>query len=116
MVEDLKKEVATKLHILSRQLENKLEASALDETHEKFSHQLDKTVASITKRFMDKQETRKTFKTFEKQLKNLFDIVVSKFEEEQLDDAMAAKKPLGGWSCISCQKNISNLSGSIAEF
>lgn len=25
------------------------------------------------------------------------------------DDAMFAKKPLGGWSCASCEKNIVNL-------
>lgn len=50
---------------------------------------------------MDKAETKKTFKTFEKQLKNLFDIIISKFEDET-NDAMASKKPLGGFSCISC--------------
>jgi len=25
------------------------------------------------------------------------------------DDAMFAKKPLGGWSCASCEKNLINL-------
>lgn len=28
---------------------------------------------------------------------------------ENEDDAMFAKKPLGGWSCASCEKNIVNL-------
>jgi hypothetical protein len=51
---------------------------------------------------MDKTETKKTFKMFEKQLKNIFEIIVSKFEDENVTDAMSAKKPLGGWSCISC--------------
>ena len=32
------------------------------------------------------------------------------------DDAMFAKKPLGGNSCASCAKDIINLSGNIAEF
>jgi len=32
------------------------------------------------------------------------------------DDAMFTKKPLRGWSCASCEKNIVNLQGSIAEF
>ncbi len=68
------------------------------------------------KKFMDKAETKKTFKMFERQLKNLFDIVISKFEEQDLTDAMAAKKPLGGWSCISCTKNLVNLNGALSEY
>jgi len=28
---------------------------------------------------------------------------------------MLAKKPLGGWSCASCEKNLINLSGQINE-
>jgi len=27
------------------------------------------------------------------------------------DDAMFARKPLGGWSCASCEKNLINLQG-----
>jgi hypothetical protein len=27
------------------------------------------------------------------------------------EDAMFTKKPLGGWSCASCERNITNLSG-----
>ena len=68
------------------------------------------------KKFMDKHETRKTFKVFERQLKNLFDIIVNKFEEQEMTDAMMAKKPLGGWSCMSCQKSITNLAGALAEY
>lgn len=29
---------------------------------------------------------------------------------------MLAKKPLGGFSCISCQKGITNMAGAIAEY
>ena len=25
------------------------------------------------------------------------------------DNAMLSKKPLGGWSCASCEKNLTNL-------
>ena len=51
---------------------------------------------------MDKVDIKKTFKTMERQLKNLFDIIVSKIEEENNEDAMGTKKPIGGLSCISC--------------
>jgi hypothetical protein len=29
---------------------------------------------------------------------------------------MFAKKPLGGWSCASCEKNLVNLQGHMAEY
>jgi len=32
------------------------------------------------------------------------------------DEAMFAKKPLGGWSCASCEKNLINLHGHIADY
>jgi len=40
----------------------------------------------------------------EKQLKNLYDLLMSlkPHTSEHEDDAMFAKKPLGGWSCASC--------------
>lgn len=68
-----------KLH--DSQLASKVESKALEETHEKFSVLLEKFMTGVNKRFMDKAETKKTFKVFEKQLKNLFDIIISKFEE-----------------------------------
>eukprot|EP00347_Sterkiella_histriomuscorum_P002416 403368240 len=97
-------------------LEEKVTQKQLEDTHDKFSILLEKFMQKATKQFMDKQETKKTFKMFEKQLKNIFDIIVSKFEEQNLEDAMLVKKPLGGWSCISCQKNVTNMAGAIAEY
>jgi hypothetical protein len=32
------------------------------------------------------------------------------------DDAMFTKKPLGGVSCASCERNITNLSGIMADY
>ena len=32
------------------------------------------------------------------------------------EDAMLAKKPLGGWSCASCQKDLMNLRGEMAGY
>ena len=32
------------------------------------------------------------------------------------DDAMFTKKPLGGVSCASCEKNITDLCGKMAEY
>ncbi len=64
---------------------------------------------------MDKVETKKALKTLETQIKNIFDMIISKMDENEVNEAMMAKKPLGGWSCGSCQKNIINMSSSLAE-
>lgn len=32
------------------------------------------------------------------------------------EDAMFTKKPLGGLSCASCERNITNLSGVMADY
>ncbi len=32
------------------------------------------------------------------------------------EDAMFTKKPLGGLSCASCERNITNMSGLMADF
>jgi hypothetical protein len=47
-------------------------------------------------------------------MKNLYDLLMSikpgnTNMHDNEDDAMFAKKPLGGWSCASCEKNIVNL-------
>lgn len=39
---------------------------ALTTTHEKFTVQLEKFIDNINKRYMDKAETKKAFKLFEK--------------------------------------------------
>jgi len=70
---------------------------------------LDKAVLSLQdqlkktcKRFMDRTDIKKAMTTVQQQLKNVFEIIISRYEDEEATDAMGAKKPLGGWSCISC--------------
>ena len=36
--------------------------------------------------------------------------------KENEEDAMFVKKPLGGFSCASCEKNLVNIQGHQAEF
>lgn len=65
---------------------------------------------------MDKTEIKKAMTTIQNQLKNVFEIIMSRYEDEEATDAMGAKKPLGGWSCISCQKNIPSMASQIADY
>ena len=70
-------------------------------------------------KFADKNETKKALKQLEKQLKNLYDLLMTlqaSGGHGHEEDAMFAKKPLGGWSCASCEKNLVNLHGHLADF
>lgn len=78
---------------------------------------LNEIVKALTKQLADKHETKKALKLLERQLKNLYDLFMSKGQkEDDADDAMFSKKPLGGNSCASCEKEIVNLNGRRVEF
>lgn len=74
---------------------------------------LTELIKAFGKQFADKNDTKKAIKLIERQLKNLYDIVMSRNGETSTnpheDDAMFTKKPLGGMSCASCEKDIINL-------
>ncbi len=58
-------------------------------------------------------------KLLEKQIKNLYDLYMSRGStatHDNEDDAMFTKKPLGGMSCASCQKDVINMNGRKVTF
>ena len=72
---------------------------------------------ALSNKFADKAEVKKALKALEKQLKNLYDLIMSyKPGNPTEQDAMFSKKPLGGFSCAACAKGLTNLQGQIAEF
>ena len=49
----------------------------------------------------------------------MFDILTANANQKghgSEEDAMFTKKPLGGLSCASCERNITNLSGLMADY
>jgi chromosome segregation ATPase len=72
---------------------------------------INELLEQLSKKFADKKDTKKALKLLEKQIKNLYDLIMSMRNQggENEDDAMFTKKPLGGMSCASCEKNIVNL-------
>lgn len=77
---------------------------------------LNEIVKALTKQFADKAETKKALKLHERQLKNLYSLMMSKGHGENEEDAMFSKKPLGGLSCASCEKDLVNMMGKKVEF
>lgn len=79
---------------------------------------MNEMVKALAKQFADKNDTKKALKLLERQLKNLYDLFMSRNggHHENEDDAMFTKKPLGGMSCASCEKDIINLQGRKVNF
>lgn len=48
-------------------------------------------------------------------MKNLANFFFS-YHNNEADDSMLAKKPLGGWSCAACEKGLINLQGLPVDF
>lgn len=87
----------------------KLEESLLD--------RLNEIVKALTKQFAEKNDTRKALKLLEKNLKNMYDLFMSKNGgNDKEDDAMFTKKPLGGTSCASCAKDVVDLYGKRVDY
>ena len=74
---------------------------------------LNDIVAALTKQFADKAETKKALKLLERQVKNLYDLFMSKGNGNNEDEAMFMKK---GYDCASCEKGLINLYGKKVEF
>jgi DNA repair exonuclease SbcCD ATPase subunit len=83
------------------QINGKADYSQLDELRDHLLSKIDELLRGF-KQFADKNETKKALKNLEKQLKNLYDLVMSRLHPGvDEDDAMFSKKPLGGFSCAS---------------
>lgn len=65
-------------------------------------------IKGFTQQFADKAETKKALKLLERQLKNLYDLFMSKGTARNEDEAMFSKI---GYSCASCEKGLVNLYG-----
>lgn len=77
---------------------------------------LNELVKALTKQFADKKDSQKALKLLERNLRNMYDLFMSKGGNDNEDDAMFTKKPLGGTSCASCTKDVINLYGNRVDY
>ena len=77
-------------------------------------------ISNRTRKFVDKAEQKKYKIQLEKQvisfvnllfqLENLYTLIQTRVPTmPDGDNAILSKKPLGGWSCGSCEKNLTNI-------
>lgn len=111
-IENLKNEFAKWLKEMQDSLNGKADLDALSNLEKLIMERINEIVKALTKQLADKADTKKALKLLERQLKNLYDLFMSRgasHSNENEDDAMFTKKPLGGMSCASCEKDIINL-------
>lgn len=97
-------------------LNQKADIAQLNELEKLLQNRLNEIVIALTKQFADKSETKKALKLHERQIKNLYSLIMSRGGHEGDEDAMFSKKPLGGLSCASCEKDLVNMMGKKVEF
>ena len=109
-------------HLIKKTLPEELSLKAdkhdLEELENKIMIRLNDIIGALTSKFADKAETKKALKLLERQFKNLYDLFISKQGGQAAtdEDAMFSKKPLGGLSCASCEKDLQNMYGKKVEF
>ena len=114
--EQFKKEVIAMLKELQDQMNNKVDYDRLKELEDRILNHLEERLRQLVKQLADKSETKKNLKMLEKQLKNLLDVFMQKQNNPDEENAMFSKKPLGGFSCASCEKNLINLQNKPPEY
>jgi hypothetical protein len=98
-------------------LDKKADKIDLENMEKRLNERLNDIIRSFIDRYADKKEMLKRLANIEKQIKALFDIIMNQqSHRETEEDAMFTKKPLGGVSCASCAKDITDLQGKIADY
>ena len=114
-LEALKNDIARWIKELQDMINQKPDYDVLEKM---IQDRFNEIVKALTKQFADKGETRKALKMHEKQLQNVYNIVLTRCGggNDQEEDAMFMKKPLKGLSCASCEKGLENMYGKRVEF
>jgi chromosome segregation ATPase len=113
---NLRNEFANWAKNMQDALNQKADIDTLKALEQSILDRLNEMVKALTKNFADKTDTRKAMKLLEKNLKNMYDLFMSRGGRDNEDDAMFTKKPLGGTSCASCAKDVIDLYGKRVEY
>ena len=103
------RELRKRVSILEQTMDTKLDKEEFEKW--KQSSDLSQILAGITKKFADRNEMLRSLKKLEKRIELLEEMLHKETVAESADNALLAKRPLGGWSCASCQKDLINIEG-----
>ena len=104
----MKDDIAMSFKNITDHLNQKADKDELADLEARIMEKLNEMLKKLLGQFADNKETKKRFANVEKNIKNLFDILLNRATggHGSEEDAMFTKKPLGGLSCASCERNI----------
>jgi hypothetical protein len=111
-IEGVRKNLVAAVKEIREILMTKADDDVITELENKVLIKLNELAENICKKFADKTETKIGFKNVNKLVKDLYNFMLMiprETAKKEEDNAMLSKKPLGGFSCASCDKNIVNL-------
>ena len=94
-------------------LDTKASLSDLKALEERLQEKVIAVCEAMGNKFADRADTKKALKYLEGFIREFMEIGTKK---PTGTDAMFAKKPLGGWSCASCETNLEKLKGIAAAY
>ena len=111
-IEKHQKDLTSKLKELEDSISKKASIEDLKALEELLKQKLKDLAEEFMRKFAEKIETKRAIKFLEKTIRE-----TETFKSiPEGDDAMLARKPLGGWSCASCQKELEKLMGRAAPY
>lgn len=101
-----------------RELETALEGKLDRDEFEKWKAENDfaQFLSGILKKFADRNEIMKLLKKLDARIAILEEMMHENGMHDMGEHALLAKKPLGGWSCASCQKDLINIEGMRVQY
>ncbi|OMJ73341.1 hypothetical protein SteCoe_27999 [Stentor coeruleus] len=111
IIDDHKNQDILQLNTLNSKLDFKADIEQFKILDDKINKKTQEILDKLIVNYADKTDVRKGMKYLENLIRN-YDWGNLKPEG---NDAMLARKPLGGWSCGSCDKKLEMLTGKVAE-
>lgn len=94
-------------------IDSKANLADLKSLEERLQEKVIAVCEAMGNKFADRADTKKALKFLETMIREIIEFGSKK---PSGDDAMFAKKPLGGWSCASCETNLEKLKGIAAAY
>ena len=94
--------------VITKKVENRAGQDDLQELENKMYREMDKIVSSINRRIMTKADEVK-MKELELKIRKLISEINGENRQDMSEEAMLIRRPLGGYSCASCEKEIANI-------
>lgn len=113
-IEKIYKELYSKIKELFDMFSNQASQDDLKNLEKSLQEKVIAVCDAMGKKFADKTDTKKALKYLERLIREIYESPTK--ERREGEDAMFAKKPLGGWSCASCEKQLEKLAGKVAGY